>query len=220
MMRTDSEIKKDVQRELAWDTRVDETDIGVQVRDGIVTLTGTVPSWAKRMAALQAAQRVAGVLDIANDVLVKVPGTGQPNDAEIASAVRHALEWDVLVPDQRIRSTVSNGWVTLDGDVDYWSEREDAERAVRNLAGVRGIANRLEIAPAKLAVGDVRQAIEEALERHAEREAKRIQLDVLDGSVVLSGVVESYGEREAIVGAAKGTRGVRRVDDRLRVAPA
>jgi osmotically-inducible protein OsmY len=220
MMRTDSEIKKDVQRELAWDTRVDETDIGVQVRDGIVTLTGTVPSWAKRMAALQAAQRVAGVLDIANDVLVKVPGTGQPTDAEVASAVRHALEWDVLVPDQRIRSTVSNGWVTLDGDVDYWSEREDAERAVRNLAGVRGIANRLEIAPAKLAVNEVRQAIEEALERHAEREAKRIQLDVLDGSVVLSGVVESYGEREAIVGAAKGTRGVRRVDDRLRVAPA
>jgi len=124
--------------------------------------------------------------------------------------------WDVLVPDQRIRSTVSNGWVTLDD----WSEREDAEHAVRNLAGVRGITNRLEIAPAKLAVGDVRQAIEEAIERHAEREAKRIQLDVLDGSVVLSGVVESYGEREAIVGAAKGTRGVRRVDDRLRVAPA
>jgi hyperosmotically inducible protein len=91
---------------------------------------------------------------------------------------------------------------------------------VRNLAGVRGIANRLEISPAKLAVNEVRQAIEEALERHAEREAKRIQLDVLDGSVVLSGVVESYGEREAIVGAAKGTRGVRRVDDRLRVAPA
>ena len=220
MVRTDSEIKKDVLRELAWDTRVDETDIGVQLADGIVTLTGTVPSWAKRMAALHAAQRVAGVLDIANDVQVNVPGVGQPTDTEIATAVRHALEWDVLVPDKRIRSTIANGWVTLDGDVDFSSEREDAERAVRNLAGVRGIANRLEIAPAKLAVGDVRQAIEEALERHAEREARRIQLDVLDGSVVVSGVVDSYGEREAIVGAARGTRGVRRVDDRLRVAPA
>jgi osmotically-inducible protein OsmY len=218
-MRTDSEIQQAVLRELKWDTRVEETDVGVEVGSGIVTLTGTVSNWAKRFAAQEAAHRVAGVRDVANDIKVKIPGTGQRDDTEVARAVRNALEWDVFVPDTKITSTVSDGWVTLEGTVDYWSEREDAEKAVRNLAGVRGVSNKIEIEPATFIAEDVRDAIEDALERQAEREADRIELDVHDGRVTLTGRVRSWAERQAVVGAAKGTPGVRNVDDRLRIEP-
>ena len=219
MKRSDSEIKAAVLRELAWDTRVDETDVGVEVDAGVVTLSGTVGSWAKKTAALQAARRVAGVLDVANDVLVKIPGLGKPTDTEIAHAVRTALSWDVLVPDSNIRSTVANHWVSLDGAVNSYAEREDAERAVRNLKGVRGITNRIEVVPPEVASEAVRTAVEEALGRHAAREARHIRLEILDGRVTLSGAVDSWAERQAIISAATGTRGVRRVEDHLRVEP-
>lgn len=219
MKKTDSEIQQAVLREFKWDTRVEETDVGVEVDAGVVTLTGTVSSWAKRMAAQEAAHRVAGVLDVANDVQVKVPGSPGRTDTDIARAVRQALEWDVFVPEARIRSTVSDGWVTLEGDVDYWSQREDAERAIRNLAGVRGVSSKIEIKPPKVVPYDVRKSIEDALERQAEREAKRIDLDVQDGRVSLSGIVHSWAEKQAVIGAAKGTPGVWSVDDHLRIKP-
>ena len=215
--RKDSEIQQDVLRELKWDTRVEETDVGIEVDEGIVTLTGTVSSWAKRLAAQEAAHRVAGVLDVANDITVKVPGDTGRTDTDIAGAVRRALEWDVFVPEKRLRSTVSNGWVTLEGTVDCWSERQDAERAVRNLAGVRGVSNAIVVTPPAVLPADVRRAIEQALERQAEREARRITLDIRDGRVDLSGIVHSWVEREAVVGAAKATRGVREVQDHLRI---
>ena len=215
--RSDAEIQQDVLRELKWDTRIEETDVGVEVDDAIVTLTGTVGSWAKRMAAQEAAHRVAGVLDVANDIKVKVPGDIGRTDTEIAAAVRRALEWDVLVPEARLKSTVANGWVTLEGTVDVWSQRQDAERAIRNLAGVRGVTNAIQISPPPALPLDVRLAIEQALERQAVREARKIRLDVRDGRVDLSGVVHSWAEREAVVGAAKGTRGVREVEDHLRI---
>lgn len=219
MRRTDSEIQQAVLRELKWDTRVEAADVwGVEVDNGVVTLSGTVATYAKRVAAQEAAHRVAGVMDVANDLTVKLPG-GAPNDTELAAAVRRALEWDVSVPDKRIRSTVSHGWVTLEGDVDYWSERDDAWRVVSKLNGVRGVTVKVEVKPAKPVPQDVRKAIEDALERHAEREAKRIGLAVSDGQVTLSGVVHSWAEREAVVGAAKGTVGVRKVEDRLRIEP-
>ena len=215
MKRTDSEIHQAVLRELKWDTRVEETEVGVEVDQGVVTLTGTVSSWAKRLAAEQAAHRVAGVLDVANDIGVKIPG--HRTDADIASAVRHSLEWNVLVPDERIRSTVSNGWVTLEGVVDYWTQREDADEAIRKLAGVRGVTNEIQVKPPKVVPADIRFAIQDALARQVRREASRIDVDVHDDQVTLSGVVHSWAEREAIVGAAKGTLGVRQVDDHLRV---
>ena len=120
-VKTDAQIKHEVLRELAWDPRVDETDVGVEVDRGVVTLTGTVATWAKRVAAQEAAHRVAGVLDVANDVVVKIPGTLLRTDTDIAQAVRQALEWDALVPHERIQSTVANGWVTLEGSVDSWA---------------------------------------------------------------------------------------------------
>jgi osmotically-inducible protein OsmY len=147
MRNTDAQVQQSVLRELQWDTRVDETEVGVEVDDGIVILTGTVGSWAKRLAAQEAAHRVSGVLDVANDLVVEVPGNRARTDTNIARAVRHALEWNVFVPDERIRSSVSNGWVTLEGDVDYWTQREDAENAIRHLDGVAGVSNRIAIEP-------------------------------------------------------------------------
>jgi osmotically-inducible protein OsmY len=219
MRLTDSQIQQAVLRELKWDTRVEETDVGVEVDAGVVTLTGTVSSWAKKVAAREAAHRVADVLDVADDITVKVPGSAGRTDTEIAQAVRHALEWNVFVPDKRIRCSVSDGWVTLEGDVDYWSQRDDAERAIHSLAGVAAVSNRIEVKAATAVSSDVKKAIEEALERQAKREAKRIRLDVQDGRVSVSGLVHSWAERQSVIGAARGTRGVRKVEDHLHFAP-
>jgi osmotically-inducible protein OsmY len=220
MARTDAEIQRAVMDELSWDTRVDETDVGVEVDQGVVTLTGTVASWAKRVAAQEAAHRVWGVFDVANDIRVKAPGSPGRTDTELAQAVRHAIEWDAFVPEKRIRTTVSNGWVTLEGSVDTWNQLHDCERAIRNLAGVIGVSNNIEVKAPSVAARDVENAISQALERHAEREAKHIQLSVHDdGRVTVSGVVGSWAERQAVLGAAKGTRGVRSVEDRLKIRP-
>ena len=219
MKKTDTQIHHDVLEELKWDSRVDETEVGIEVDNGVVTLTGTVTSWAKRMAAQEAARRVIGVLDVANDVKVKIPGDLTHSDTDIAHAVRQTLEWDVFVPDQKIGSTVSDGWVTLDGTVEPWSEREDAERAVRNLGGVKGVVNRITLKVTKPATADVRHAIERALDRRAEREAKRIRVDVRDGTVTLTGAVHSWAERKSVLAAARFTPGVVAVDDHLRMEP-
>jgi osmotically-inducible protein OsmY len=217
--KSDTQIHHDVLEELKWDSRVDETEVGLQVAGGVVTLTGTVTSWAKRVAAQEAARRVIGVLDVANDIKVKVPGGLARSDTEIAQAVRRALEWDVFVPDKEITSTVTDGWVTLEGTVERWSERDDAERAVRNLTGVQSVVNKITVKPAKLVTGDVRTAIEQALERRAEREARHIGVDVRNGTVTLTGPVHSWAERKSVVAAARFTPGVRAVEDHLRTEP-
>jgi osmotically-inducible protein OsmY len=217
--KTDAEIQQDAIRELKWDPRVEETEVGVEVDNGVVTLTGTVTSWAKRMAAQEAAHRVFGVLDVANDITVKVPGSLARTDTDVAQAVRHALQWDVMVLEARITSTVSNGWVTLEGTVDNWTQREDAERAVRNLTGVSGVVNRITVVMPAARAEDVRRAIEETLERRAEREARKVRVETSDGTVTLSGVVRSWGERQAVVSSARFTLGVRVVNDHLTVDP-
>jgi osmotically-inducible protein OsmY len=216
MKKTDSEIKQLVSDELKWDTQVKETDIGIEVKEGVVTLTGTVGSYGERQAAQRAAHRVAGVHDVANDIRVKLPGSPGHTDSEIARAVRHALEWDVFVLQNRITSTVSEGWVTLDGEVDVFSQREAAEKAISNLAGVVGVLNKIVVKTGVFA-GDVRSAIEDALERRAVREASRLNIDVEKGRVRLSGSVPTYAEKKTILGAARGTPGVTVVDDMLRI---
>jgi osmotically-inducible protein OsmY len=216
--KSDPQIQQDVLRELKWDPRVEETEVGVEVDRGVVTLTGTVSSWAKKVAAEEAAHRVHGVLDVANDIVVKIPGGMPLTDTEIAQAVRRALDWDVFVPEEQITSTVSNGWVTLAGTVDLWSDRESAERAIRNLQGVRGVTNTITVTPSTVSSLDVRMAIEEALERRAEREAKKIEVHVTDGAVRLTGTVQSWQDKEAVASAARFTPGVRSVDNQLRIA--
>lgn len=217
--KSDADIQRDVLRELSWDTRVGAAEVGVQVKEGVVALTGSVASWAKKMAAQEASHRVNGVLDVVNDLEVKVPGVGARTDVDIAHAVRRSLEWDVYAPHQRITSTVSEGVVTLEGSVDTWVERDEVLRAVRYLEGVRGINNRIDVKPGTVSSGAVRTAIEQALERRADREASRIDVAVKGNHVTLSGVVGSWGERLAALGAARGTLGVAVVEDRLRVQP-
>jgi osmotically-inducible protein OsmY len=216
MRKPDAEIREDVLHELHWDTRLDTAEIDVTADSGAVTLLGTVSSWAERMAAQEAAYRVAGVLDVANDLDVKVSSRAAKSDAEVAQAVRLALEWNVFVRDQRVWSTVSNGQVTLDGVVENGTQREEAERAIRNLASVRSVINRVQVKAPTASSYEVQHAIESALERRADREARRIGLDVHEGRVVLTGIVHSWAERQSVVGAARGTPGVRSIDDRLR----
>ncbi len=218
--KTDGDIQADVIRELAWDTRLAPAEVGVEVQNGTVTLTGTVQSWAKLRAASEAAHRVVGVLDVANALAVKLPDDTQKTDTEIAHAVRHALAWDTLVPDREIQTTVSHAAVTLEGEVAYWSQRFDAERAVERLAGVKRVINRIVVTPVDhISVDEARSAVEKALGRHAEREAERIDLQAADGEVNVSGIVQSWQEKEAVLGAIRGTRGVRSVADHLRIQP-
>src|SRR4051812_31486334 len=145
--KTDSEIQQDVLAELNWDSRVKGTEVGVAVDGATVTLTGTVNSWGKKIAAQEAAHRVACVLDVANDIQVRAVDHAEKTDTEIAKAVRHALEWDVFVKDELIRSTVSNGVVTLQGEVETLGQWDITDRAVRNLHGVRGVTNLTTVKP-------------------------------------------------------------------------
>jgi osmotically-inducible protein OsmY len=218
--RTDSQIHQDVIRELTWDTRVSETDVGVEVDHQVVTLTGTVPTYARKLAAQEAAHRVSGVLDVANDIEVVFPGQ-RITDTDIAHRVRHALEWELMTPADKITSTVRDGWVTLAGTVDSLTHSNDAARAVRRIKGVRGITNEVTVKPSiRTNAGNVRQEIEAALDRQAIRESGHLRIDIEDGRVRLEGTVRSWPERRAVVNAAKFTPGVRSVDETgLRVDP-
>jgi osmotically-inducible protein OsmY len=171
------------------------------------------------VAAHQAAHRVAGVLDVANNVEVKPIGRFARTDSEIAKAVRQTLEWDALVPDERILSTVSDGWVTLEGDVDFWRERQDAEQAVLRLAGVVGVINMITIRKIEVDSQALREEIEKALERRADREAERLRIEVSDGVVDLWGRVHSWAERRAVIGSISHSPGVLGVRDHMRVDP-
>jgi osmotically-inducible protein OsmY len=218
-IKSDSQIKADVLAELKWDANVDETEVGVQVHDGIVTLTGNINAYPKKFAARNAAHRVHGVLDVVDDLRVKIPTAWERSDEDLAKAVRNALKWDVLVPDDRITSTVSSGTVTLQGSVDTWNQRADAEQAVHRLTGVRSVVNQVAVAGKLVEAGKIKQLIEGALERQAEREAKLIVVSVQDGVVTLTGSVRSSGERNAIERAAGFAPGIRRVDNRTTVNP-
>ena len=217
--KTDEEIKSEVMFQLGWDTHVKETEIGVVVKKGVVTLLGTVDSNSKKLAAQEAAHRVCGVLDVANEIEVHLPSDPRfRDDTAIARAVRHALEWNVLVPDERVHSTVSDGWVTLEGDVEYYTERVDSERAVSHLAGVRGVINKIEVA-APVDAEKIKYLIEDVLELRADREARRIGVEIDRGEVTLTGPVSTWDEKKAIVGAIGHTPGVRAIHDRLTVDP-
>jgi osmotically-inducible protein OsmY len=156
---------------------------------------------------------------VVNRLVVQLDEGGACSDAELLQAVRGALDWDVFIPKARIRSSVSHCRVVLEGQVDFCSQRDDAARTVRNIRGVRSVLNRIEVRPVADNPHSVQKAIEAALERRADREARGINLDVHDGKVILTGVVHSWAERQSVVGAAKGTPGVRSVDDRLSVEP-
>jgi osmotically-inducible protein OsmY len=217
--RSDPELQSAVEREIELDERVGERDVQVRVDGGIVTLSGQACSCARRAAAQDAAHRVAGVFDVVNEIQVQPAAGPRRSDAEIARAVRDTLEWEVFVPEEQIHSTVSAGRVTLEGRVALHRERDDVARAVRNLVGVVSVINRIEVVTPPVAADDLRKAIQAALQRQVEREVNGIELDVEEGRVVLRGVVRSWREREAVLGAVKGTRGVRNIEHTIRVDP-
>lgn len=217
--RSDRDLNQRILRELKWDSRIDWASINVDVNDGVVTLTGSVSSYAQKIAAQEAAHRVAGVLDVANDIEVAPLDCYVRTDPEIAGAVRNALEWDALVPNELIQSTVSDGWVTLEGEVSYWRERNDAEQAIRRLAGVVGVINGITIRKQQVNEKQLREEIEFALERRADREAERLRIEVNDGAVDLWGRVHSWQERRAVLGSISHAPGVTQVKDHLRIDP-
>ena len=218
-LSSDTRIQNDVLNELACDTSVDAPEVGVQVHGGIVTLTGCISSYPKKLAAVDAAHRVRGVLDVVNQLHVRIPSSWERSDESIAAEVRDALKADVLVPDERITSTVSDGTVTLEGHVQTWPERVHAEQAVQRLAGVKCVSNLIAVLRSAAPAEDIRRQILGALRRQADREAHRIEVQVDDGVVTLTGTVRSWAERNAIERAAQYVAGVRRVDDRTVLDP-
>jgi osmotically-inducible protein OsmY len=217
-MKTDTQLRRDVEAQLDWDPRFDSREIGVAVKNGVIALSGHVNSYADRWAAQDAAQSVAGVKAIANELAVNLSTGDQRSDPEIAEAALHALSANVSIPSASIKVVVHDGWVTLDGQVSFWFQKEAADRAITHLRGVRGLANDITIKPTA-SVADVKAKIEDAFRRHASLDAQKIRVQSADGTVTLEGEVTSWQERQHAEAAAWAAPGVCLVKDHLSVRP-
>jgi osmotically-inducible protein OsmY len=214
---TDEQIQREVLAELAWEPRIRPNEIGVVVKDGVVALTGWVDSYTKRVAAEEAAHRVRGVKAVANDIEVRLPGTAERTDADIAAAAIQALRSDVFVPADKVDVTVSKGFVTLRGTVDWQFQKEDAEKAVRRLPGVKGVLNGITVKP-PMTPSDLKKKIEEALVRSAHTDAARITVEVHGSKVILRGILRSWAQRQEAERTAWSAPGITEVDNRITVA--
>ncbi|MBW0447443.1 BON domain-containing protein [bacterium M00.F.Ca.ET.228.01.1.1] len=216
-MKSDFELKRQVEEELAWDPAVDSTDIGVEVRDRIVTLSGHPSSYAEKLAAEKAAQRVAGVKAVVVEMSIRLPHADVRTDEEIANAVRTMMRWTVGLNEEAVKVQVEKGWVTLSGEVDRAYQSHVATRTISHMRGVTGVSNLIRIG-GQAAAQDIGEQIGKALQRHAEREARHIEVKVHEGTVTLTGKVGSAAERWAVRGAAWSAPGVHAVVDDLTVA--
>lgn len=216
--KTDTELQEDVLDELKWEASVNAADIGVAVKNGVVTLSGHVPSYAERWGAERAAKRVAGVKAVANELDVKLPGSSERTDQDIAVAAVNALKWHPFVPTDKIKPVVNQGWIKLEGEVNWQFQSSAAEKAVRYLPGVKGVTNLITVKP-RVSPIELMAKIQDAFKRSAKLDAERITVEADGGKVTLRGAVRSWTERQEAERVAWMAPGVSSVDNRITVEP-
>jgi osmotically-inducible protein OsmY len=217
-MRSDSEIERDVKDELQWDPDLDATNIAVSVKDGVVTLAGYVKSYTDKYEAEAAAKRVASVRAVANDLEVRLPSVDERPDPDIARDAVAAIKSQLPISSEHIKAVIKNGWVSLEGQVEWQYQRQTAEKAVRRIKGVKGVSNLIQLRP-RAQPEDIKRKIQEAFKRNAEVDANRIMVETNGSEVILKGTVRSWVEREEAERVAWSAPGVTKVEDRIAVSP-
>jgi len=217
-MKSDEEIERDVREELKWEPDLDAKDIAISVKDGVVTLAGFTKSYTDRLEAEIAAKRVAGVRAVVNDIEVRLPAIDQRPDPDIARDAVAALKQELPISHDKIKVVVRDGWITLEGAVDWQYQKSAAENAVRKVRGVKGVTNVITVKP-KVEPSDIKRKIQEAFKRNAEVDANRIQVETNGSEVILKGTVRSWIEREEAERVAWSAPGITHVEDRIVVSP-
>jgi len=215
-MKKDTDLRRDVVDELEWEPSIDAAEIGVTAHDGVVTLTGTVHSFTQKLAAERAAKRLQGVKALANDIDVRLPGTAERTDSDIARMAVDALKWRTVVPSDRVKVLVKSGWITLEGEVDWQYQKDAAFDAVHHLVGVKGVTDMITLKPRVSAI-DVKSRIEAAFRRSAEVDAQKVQVETRDAKVTLRGAVHSWSERDDAERTAWAAPGVELVENLIAV---